>query len=53
MDRYKGDRVHHNVFGDGEVTYIFGDDKKLNLAILFPNLGKKIIAPRVAPMEKI
>jgi DNA helicase-2/ATP-dependent DNA helicase PcrA len=48
-----GDRVHHNVFGDGEVTHIFGDDKKTNLAILFPHLGKKIIDPRVAPMEKL
>lgn len=40
MDRYKGDRVHHNIFGDGEVTHIFGD-------------GKKIIDPHVAAMEKI
>ncbi|OKH18451.1 DNA helicase PcrA [[Limnothrix rosea] IAM M-220] len=48
-----GDRVNHNTFGEGEVTHIFGDGKKVNLAILFPNLGKKIIDPRVAPMEKI
>ncbi|MBV5261888.1 DNA helicase PcrA [Synechococcus moorigangaii CMS01] len=48
-----GDRVHHNVFGEGEVIKIFGDDKKTNLAIQFPNLGKKIIDPRVAPMKKL
>ncbi|AFY37656.1 ATP-dependent DNA helicase, Rep family [[Leptolyngbya] sp. PCC 7376] len=48
-----GDRVNHNTFGEGEVTHIFGDGKKTNLAILFPNLGKKIIDPRVAPMKKI
>lgn len=48
-----GDKVKHNTFGEGEVTHIFGDGKKVNLAILFPNLGKKIIDPRVAPMQKI
>ncbi|BAW96108.1 ATP-dependent DNA helicase II PcrA [[Synechococcus] sp. NIES-970] len=48
-----GDRVQHNVFGEGEVIKIFGDDQKMNLAIAFPNLGKKIIDPRVAPMKKI
>jgi DNA helicase-2/ATP-dependent DNA helicase PcrA len=35
------------------VTHIFGEGKKVNLAIQFPNLGQKIIDPRVAPMKKI
>ncbi|NJN74425.1 MAG: DNA helicase PcrA [Limnothrix sp. RL_2_0] len=54
MEDWKvGDRIHHNSFGEGEVTHIFGDGKKVNLAIFFPELGKKIIDPRVAPMKKL
>ncbi|MBR8827476.1 MAG: DNA helicase PcrA [Gomphosphaeria aponina SAG 52.96 = DSM 107014] len=47
-----GDRVLHNFFGAGEVTHILGEGNKTNLAIQF-SLGRKIIDPRVAPMEKI
>lgn len=47
-----GDRVVHNVFGEGEVTHIFGAGNKTNLAIKFPDFGQKIIDPRVAPMQR-
>ncbi len=48
-----GDRLVHSTFGEGEVIRVFGDGKKTNLAIQFPELGKKIIDPRIAPLEKI
>jgi DNA helicase-2/ATP-dependent DNA helicase PcrA len=48
-----GDRVHHNAFGEGEVTHLLGSGHKQNLAIKFSGLGQKIIDPRVAPIEKI
>jgi len=48
-----GDRVLHNIFGEGEVTHIFGSGKKTNLAIKFPDLGQKIIDPRIAPMKLV
>ncbi|MGK7876707.1 MAG: DNA helicase PcrA [Xenococcaceae cyanobacterium] len=48
-----GDRVLHNVFGEGEVTHILGSGKKTNLAITFPAVGRKIIDPKVAPMERV
>lgn len=47
-----GDRVIHNVFGEGEVTHILGSGKKLSLAIKFPGLGQKIIDPKIAQMER-
>jgi len=46
-----GDRVFHNIFGEGEVTHVLGAGNKTNLAIQF-EIGRKIIDPRVAPMEK-
>jgi DNA helicase II / ATP-dependent DNA helicase PcrA len=48
-----GDRVHHNAFGEGEVTHLLGSGNKQNLAIKFSGLGQKIIDPRIAPIEKI
>lgn len=48
-----GDRIWHKVFGEGEVTHIFGSGQKTNLAVRFPGLGKKIIDPTVAPMQRV
>ncbi|MGF1482198.1 MAG: DNA helicase PcrA [Cyanophyceae cyanobacterium] len=48
-----GDRVRHDVFGEGEVTHVLGSGRKSTLAIKFPGLGQKIIDPRLAPMERI
>ncbi|MGK7931744.1 MAG: DNA helicase PcrA [Microcystaceae cyanobacterium] len=48
-----GDRLIHHVFGEGEVTHIFGSGNKTNLAVQFEGLGKKIIDPRVAPLDKL
>ncbi len=49
----KGDLVVHKTFGEGEVTHIFGEGNKTNLAIKFPGLGQKIIDPKIAPLEKL
>ncbi|HAC63011.1 MAG TPA: DNA helicase PcrA [Cyanothece sp. UBA12306] len=47
-----GDRVIHEIFGEGEVTHILGKHENTNLAVKFPGLGQKIIDPRVARMER-
>ena len=48
-----GDRVLHNVFGEGEVTHILGSGNKTNLAIKFSGLGQKIVDPRATPIEPV
>ncbi|NJL11028.1 MAG: ATP-binding domain-containing protein, partial [Calothrix sp. SM1_7_51] len=48
-----GDKVIHNSFGAGEVTYIFGSGNKISLAVKFAGLGQKIVDPSIAPMEKV
>jgi DNA helicase-2/ATP-dependent DNA helicase PcrA len=48
-----GDQVLHKSFGIGEITHVFGEGNKLSVAIKFVNLGKKIIDPRVAQLQKI
>jgi DNA helicase-2/ATP-dependent DNA helicase PcrA len=48
-----GDRVLHNTFGEGEITHVFGTGKKTNVAIKFPELGQKIIDPKVAKLDKL
>jgi DNA helicase-2/ATP-dependent DNA helicase PcrA len=48
-----GDRVEHQVFGEGKVTHILGSGRKMTLAIKFSDLGQKIIDPRVAPMKRL
>ncbi|WP_204105599.1 MULTISPECIES: DNA helicase PcrA [Spirulina sp. CCY15215] len=48
-----GDRVLHNTFGEGEITHVFGTGKKTNIAIKFPQLGQKIIDPKVARLERL
>lgn len=48
-----GDRVLHTQFGQGQVTHIFGEGQKQIIAISFPGLGKKLLDPRIAPLQKI
>ncbi|MEM7727463.1 MAG: DNA helicase PcrA [Cyanobacteria bacterium P01_A01_bin.45] len=48
-----GDQVLHKIFGEGEITHVFGEARKVSVAIKFPNLGQKIIDPQVAQLEKI
>jgi DNA helicase-2/ATP-dependent DNA helicase PcrA len=48
-----GERVNHKAFGEGKITHIFGAGNKICLAIHFPGIGKKIIDPRVAVLERL
>ncbi|NJO81115.1 MAG: DNA helicase PcrA [Cyanobacteria bacterium RM1_2_2] len=48
-----GDQVMHKGFGVGEVTHIFGAGNKICLAIKFPSLGRKIIDPRITPLQRV
>ncbi len=46
-----GDRVFHDTFGEGSVTHVLGSGNKINLAIEFPGIGRKIIDPRITQLE--
>ncbi|MEA5418660.1 DNA helicase PcrA [Spirulina sp. CCNP1310] len=48
-----GDRIHHDHFGEGEVTHVFGTKKKVHLGVQFPGIGKKVIDPQHAPMARL
>ena len=48
-----GDHLVHYSFGEGEVTHVLGSEKKVNLAIKFKNLGRKIIDPSTNSVTKI
>jgi DNA helicase II / ATP-dependent DNA helicase PcrA len=48
-----GDRLVHKAFGVGEVTHIFGAGNKICLAVKFPGTGKKIVDPKVTPLQKV
>lgn len=48
----KGDRVRHDSFGVGEVTYVFGKDTKKSIAVKFGK-SQKILDPTTAPLEKL
>ncbi len=49
----EGDQVHHEQFGPGYVTKLFGDPPKTILAVKFPGLGQKILDPTIAPLTKL
>jgi DNA helicase-2/ATP-dependent DNA helicase PcrA len=46
-----GDRLHHDVFGDGKVTHLFGSGEKISIAVKFSGMGPKILDPRLAPIK--
>jgi hypothetical protein len=48
-----GDRVIHSQFGLGKVNHIFGEGKKLCLAIKFADSGQKIIDPKLTPLKRV
>ncbi len=48
-----GDRVLHKIFGEGEITHVFGSEKKVSVAIKFDHLGQKIIDPQVAQLQRM
>jgi DNA helicase II / ATP-dependent DNA helicase PcrA len=48
-----GDRVIHRSFGVGEISHVFGNANKQSVAIKFPNVGQKIIDPKITGLQKI
>jgi len=48
-----GDKVVHPSFGAGQVTHIFGTGKKMCLAIKFPDMGQKIIDPKLVEIQRV
>jgi DNA helicase II / ATP-dependent DNA helicase PcrA len=48
-----GEVVLHPSFGQGQITHVLGTGEKLYIAVNFPGLGKKILDPRTAALEKI
>jgi DNA helicase II / ATP-dependent DNA helicase PcrA len=48
-----GDRVIHRSFGVGQISHVFGTGNKQSVAIKFPNLGQKIIDPKIVGLQKI
>jgi DNA helicase II / ATP-dependent DNA helicase PcrA len=48
-----GEVVLQPSFGQEQVTYGLGTGEKLYIAVNFPGLGKKILDPRTAALEKI
>ncbi|MDX2254993.1 MAG: DNA helicase PcrA [Pseudanabaenaceae cyanobacterium bins.39] len=53
IDWQVGDRVMHDKFGEGKVSNLLGTGEKMFLAIAFAGQGKKIIDPKIAPIQKI
>ncbi|AFY71644.1 ATP-dependent DNA helicase, Rep family [Thalassoporum mexicanum PCC 7367] len=48
-----GDRLMHDEFGEGKVTNLLGSGEKMYVAVSFEGRGKKILDPRLAPMQKL
>jgi DNA helicase-2/ATP-dependent DNA helicase PcrA len=48
-----GDRLMHDEFGEGKVTNLLGSGEKMYVAVSFAGRGKKILDPRLAPMQKL
>ena len=53
IDWQVGDRVIHEKFGEGQVSNLLGSGDKMYLAVAFAGQGKKIIDPKIAPIQKI
>jgi DNA helicase II / ATP-dependent DNA helicase PcrA len=47
-----GDRLVHESFGEGEVTHMFGEGEKKFIAVKFPKMGRKIINPKLDPIQR-
>jgi DNA helicase II / ATP-dependent DNA helicase PcrA len=48
-----GEVVLHPSFGQEQITYVLGTEERRYIAVNFPGLGKKILDPRTAALEKI
>ncbi|MDJ1184263.1 DNA helicase PcrA [Roseofilum casamattae] len=48
-----GDRVLHRSFGVGQITHVFGKGEGQSVAVQFTGLGRKILNPKVVPLQKL
>lgn len=48
-----GEKVLHPSFGTGQVTHIFGAGNKMCIAVKFPNIGQKIIDPKLIALQRV
>ncbi|MDJ1175329.1 DNA helicase PcrA [Roseofilum capinflatum] len=49
-----GDRVLHRSFGVGQITHVFGGKgEQQSVAVQFTGLGRKILNPKVVPLQKL
>ncbi len=48
-----GDRILHKSFGIGEITHILGSGEKMTVAVHFPGVGRKIIDPKIAKLQRV
>jgi DNA helicase-2/ATP-dependent DNA helicase PcrA len=48
-----GDRLNHRDFGLGEVVSVMGVGKKSFITVAFSTKGKRILDPRLAPIEPV
>ncbi len=53
QDLKVGDRVLHRSFGVGQITHVFGQGDKQSVAVQFTGVGRKIISPKVVPLQKL
>jgi DNA helicase-2/ATP-dependent DNA helicase PcrA len=53
VDWQVGDRVKHEKFGEGQISNLLGTGDKMYLAVAFAGQGKKIIDPKIAPIQKL
>ncbi|NJK34153.1 MAG: UvrD-helicase domain-containing protein [Oscillatoriales cyanobacterium SM2_2_1] len=53
VDWKAGDRLNHRDFGIGEVVSVMGVGKKSFITVSFSAKGKRILDPRLAPIEPI
>ena len=48
-----GELVVDQRFGVGEVTHVFDSGNKICLAVKFPDIGRRIIDPRLTPLQRV
>ena len=42
-----------NIKPVGEITHVFGSDRKVSVAVKFPSIGQKVLEPRSTGLRKI
>lgn len=48
-----GDRVHHDMWGDGVITGLSGEGDLAQIAVTFPKVGPKKLIAKYAPIHKV